>query len=98
MLDRERGARQGRGRDDVVGLEPALHLAEDAGALEHRLLQRDRTVPGAVFHLAQQRVAHPVAELRDIAAEARVPEALRQHQPDRLAALEIVFDRLDDRA
>ena len=52
MVDRERGARQGRGRDDVAILEPGLDLAEDPGALEHRLLQSDRAMAGAIVHLA----------------------------------------------
>ena len=60
--------------------------------------KRDRAVAGAGVHLADQRLAHAVAELRDIAAEPRVPERLRQDQPDRLGAGEIVLDRLDDRA
>jgi hypothetical protein len=76
----------------------AFDLTEHARPLEHRLLQRDGAVRGAGIHLADQRVAHPVAELPDIAAEPRVPERLGQHQPDRLGALEIVLDRLDDRA
>src|SRR5947207_1834994 len=72
------------------------------GALEHRFLQCNGAVSGASIHLAQQGFAHPVAELRDIAAKPRIPEALRQDQPDRLGAGEIILGtqprRLDGRA
>ena len=98
MVDRERGARQGRRRDDVAILEPGLDLAKDPGALEHRLLQRHRTMAGASVHLAQEGLAHLRAELRHIAPEARVPEGLRQNEPDRLGAGEIIGGRLDDGA